>query len=948
MKSSLFSSWLFGVLLMACSGTSVVGGTDAAVDTPNDSAPDTPLDAPKDVADVASEGLSLDTPDALDVSTPPDTLVDTPFSGEVADVPPDNTGRCRDNTDCGADEFGRRVCDTASGMCVACTASNRGSCAPTEYCTPANRCETGCGADSDCAITPSTPRCDPMSHRCVACLTDAHCPAAPNAAGRCSETRCSTTCNAGFADCDSNPSNGCEVDTRSAASHCGGCGMQCPSAPNASPTCAMGRCGIVCDMGFADCDGNPSNGCEVDTRSNAAHCGACGTTCPSAPNALPTCAMGTCRLACLPGFADCDGVATNGCEAALSGTTHCGACSNACSGATPLCVEGMRGTYACSSGCAMGQSRCGASCVDTANAPDHCGACGNVCARRPNARPTCAMGTCGIACEADFGDCDGSAANGCEVVTSSDVRHCGRCGNACPSGPRATATCEGGRCGIRCEPGFADCDGNPANGCEVDLTTATAHCGRCGNACPAGPGATAVCSAGRCAIRCESGRGDCDGNPANGCEVDLTTATTHCGRCGNICTAGANALPTCSAGVCGTSCVPGFADCDGLTATGCEASLSGTSNCGRCGNVCGPSMPLCTSMGGTSSCVSGCAMGEVRCGGSCVNTASSVEHCGSCGNACPAVVNATRGCSAGACTFTCATGFGDCDGSAVTGCETDLRSTIAHCGACGARCSAPANATPTCTAGTCGFTCNAGFADCDRNPANGCETDLRTSSAHCGACGNACTTGRCEEGRCISNRSCAEILRTNPASTSGNYTIDPDGAGGRSPYTVYCDMTTSGGGWTVIYQPISPNIDNAALDYTVQDPTLMAASTQVLMAYRNRAQAVYSNWALFELPNAWRLLAPFRYLAQDESVMVVVGGAPPVRATLRYGTATYSSNCSDPWVTTGTWGRICIVGTAAPFYSGHTVPHIDSCTSSNQVWNAAFCTDDLRFTLAVR
>jgi hypothetical protein len=47
-----------------------------------------------------------------------------------------------------------------------------------------------------------------------------------------------------------------------------------------------------------------------------------------------------------------------------------------------------------------------------------------------------------------------------------------------------------------------------------------------------------------------------------------------------------------------------------------------------------------------------------------------------------------------------------------------------------------------------GCRCQGGFENCDGEADNGCETDLATSSAHCGACGHDCLGGDCEGGKC--------------------------------------------------------------------------------------------------------------------------------------------------------------------------------------------------------
>ncbi len=154
---------------------------------------------------------------------------------------------------------------------------------------------------------------------------------------------------------------------------------------------------------------------------------------------------------------------------------------------------------------------------------------------------------------------------------------------------------------------------------------------------------------------------------------------------------------------------------------------------------------------------SGCPSGQTTCAGICVNTQTNVSNCGSCGNACPIAPNATPSCAGGNCSLVCNAGYGDCNINSVDGCEASVLSDVNNCGACGNICPTPANGTRTCTNGTCGVSCNPGFANCDNNSANGCEVNLNTSSSNCGACGNVCqaqgastcgTTGTCQAGVC--------------------------------------------------------------------------------------------------------------------------------------------------------------------------------------------------------
>ncbi len=147
-----------------------------------------------------------------------------------------------------------------------------------------------------------------------------------------------------------------------------------------------------------------------------------------------------------------------------------------------------------------------------------------------------------------------------------------------------------------------------------------------------------------------------------------------------------------------------------------------------------------------------CSTGVTCCVGQCTDTSVSISNCGACGRTCPlGGANTVGTCASSQCGVACASGWGDCNSSVSDGCETSVASTAAHCGGCGQACSSN-HLAPSCTAGSCTGACAPGWADCNGDKrSDGCESSTYSAS-NCGGCGVACSThhvaATCTAGTC--------------------------------------------------------------------------------------------------------------------------------------------------------------------------------------------------------
>ena len=523
--------------------------------------------------------------------------------------------------------------------------------------TRVNGCETSVGTDVEA---------------CGTCTTV--CPIVPGETPWCRNGVCGgTPCEDGLGNCDGLGET-CERDLTADIENCGRCGGVC-TVRNGTPECDAGNCAVLsCESGFDNCnvddpDGGYADGCETNTNDDPMNCGVCGQVC-SAVNGTAACVNGQCRvMTCSAGYQNCnsgsaDGGYADGCETNTNTSkANCGACGTNCdtvlapSNATGRCMAGLCQRDMCLSN--FGDCDTNAMICESDFRTDEtdCGDCNTSCSTAGTTPPSagvpgnqCLAGDCNPNCDANHEDCDGQGPNGCEIDVRTNNMHCGGCNAPCNATGRTCmnrmCVCTGGLtlCGGNCVNTQTDNSfcGSCTNACTggrtcvsgvcqcpsgqtfcgstcVNLQTDESHCGACSQDCEFGASAHVdpptqagnQCASGVCDPNCATGFDDCDTDEWNGCEASLTSSS-HCGVCNRACETAASAhvtANTCSSGgACQPSCATGWGDCDGQPWDGCEADITSPATCGTSCTACASATSACVLSGSTRSCQATIAM----------------------------------------------------------------------------------------------------------------------------------------------------------------------------------------------------------------------------------------------------------------------------------------------------------------------------------------------------
>ncbi len=450
--------------------------------------------------------------------------------------------------------------------------------------------------------------------------------------------------------------------------------------------------------------------------------------------------------------------------------------AGACSGETRTCTAGtLSGTYtatSCTAGCAS--TPWGAVSTGYSNTAYAAATPAGACSSETR---TCTAGTlsgsytvtsCTAGCT---GTPWGSVATGYSNTAYAAAAPAGACSSqtrTCSAG-----TLSGTYTATGCTAGCASTPwGAVSTGYSNTAYAAAAPAGACTSE-------TRTCTAGTLsgsytATGCTAG---CTGTPwgsvATGYSNTAYAAAAPAGAC-------SSQTRTCSAGT-----LSGTYTATGCTA-GCASTPWGAVSTGYSNTAYAATAPAGACSGETRTCTAGTLSGSYTatgCTAGCIGTPWGSVVSGYSNTAWAATTadicsSQTRTCTAGT-----------LSGSyTATGCAVNSYTVTCSAGS-GGSCSAPSVSVPYSGITSFTITPSSGYYISSVSGCGGSGTTTYTTGTITGACTVTATFT-------YSYTSCNAILLAGASTGSGIYTIDPDGLGGNAAISAYCDMTTSGGGWT--------------------------------------------------------------------------------------------------------------------------------------------------------
>lgn len=546
---------------------------------------------------------------------------------------------------------------------------------------------------------------------CVCTTTEGWCP------HRCIAGKWESCNSQGIEDPD-----GCEQDL-SSPQFCGHCdnSTDCTTLyPHAVGHCKNGAQCVLspedCETGWADCDGLAHNGCETNLKSDD-NCGACGTKCGVVDHAVTTCSSdlkcvykttvvgNSAFLKCDDNWADCK--TRKECDGITDGTE------------LQKCLQAIQPSL---DGNAAG-------CETALGTMSNCDGCGKVCSNSPDKPHACVDNKCVASdCPVGYIRCGGQ----CKKMGQDTL--CGGCDDNCTLGSKSE---QGGKCCVQLMTP-ADPNAPPTTSDCYTLDQALADAGddpvKQKEALD-----DVMCHA----FTCKPGWANCDKSADGSCETNLNASVDHCGTCEGSCIDEASkwkhiTSASCSQGTCSFGCEEGYTTCG--TDSICLVKLGTVNHCKECGDKC-KNGTICSK----GSCQ--CPPDKVACtkNGVSVCQTPGVDFCEVCGDKCLQSNACSQGTDGSFHCKACAGASAYC----IAGQSCVPTNVPERCGTCDNNCLAGspknvmtmADGTPEVkcdlNAGqySCDYACKDGWADCDTS-VSGCESST-SQWPNCGAC-HAC------------------------------------------------------------------------------------------------------------------------------------------------------------------------------------------------------------------